>query len=69
MTTRVLLTGFVASGADTTDPTELAVARLAAEVDPVPGVELVTAVLPVVLGEASTALRVVVADLAQVYLD
>ena len=53
---RVLLTGFEAFGADTTNPTALAVARLAAEVDPVPGVELVTAVLPVVFGEAAAAL-------------
>ena len=53
---RVLLTGFEAFGADTTNPTALAVARLAAEDDPVPGVDLVTAVLPVVFGEASAAL-------------
>ena len=52
---RVLLTGFEAFGADTTNPTALAVACLAAEEAPA-GVELVTTVLPVVFGEASAAL-------------
>ena len=58
----VLLTGFEAFGADTTNPTQLAVERLAQLPGAVPGVHLVTGVLPVVFGDALDVLDALVAQ-------
>lgn len=58
--TRVLLTAFEPFGGETVNPSQQAVARLAAAPPP-PGVELSTTSLPVVFGEAVEAMEAAVA--------
>ncbi|MFI9024510.1 pyroglutamyl-peptidase I [Streptomyces sp. NPDC053560] len=57
--TRILLTGFAPFGGSDVNPSQRAVEAVAA--DPPPGVEVVTAELPCVFGEALDALREAVA--------
>lgn len=59
--TRVLLTAFDPFGGETVNPSQQAVARLA-DADAPAGVEIRTAVLPVVFGDAIDALREAVAE-------
>lgn len=59
--TRVLLTAFDPFGGETVNPSQQAVARLA-DAEAPSGVEIRTAVLPVVFGDAIDALREAVAE-------
>jgi len=61
MTTRVLLTAFDPFGGETINPSQQAVARLAAE-PALEGVELRTASLPVVFGAAIETMKAAVAE-------